>query len=168
MRSCVYVYGALIRGSQARKNMITLLGLFLVCIYGDCHSCDTDFYRPNAQYDCTQNCSTTVKGTQRSYDTEHNSLCRCDRYCRTYGDCCANYRIICDEADVSTVSQLDGLLQCRSIHLDVRTNPDWMESFWMISAFPADWLAGRDDQDTFNNCTRGSTNYLPPLLLTVG
>ena len=151
--------------------MTILLGLVLVCICVDCQSGDTDFYRPNAQYDCTQNCSTTVEGTQRSCYTEQNFLCRCDRDCRTYGDCCTDYGIICDEADVSTANELDGLLQCRSIHLDVRTKPDWMESFWMVSACPADWLADRDDQlflDTFNNCTRGSTNLPPVTALNSG
>ena len=118
--------------------MTILLGLFLVCICVDCQSGDTDFYRPNAQYDCTQNCSTTVEGTQRSCDTEQNSLCRCDRDCRTYGDCCANYGIICDEA----ANQLDGLLQCRRfIWTCVQSQTGWSRSGWCLHALQTGWQA---------------------------
>ena len=153
-----------------RKKLITaLFGLFL-CV--DCQSEDTDYYGLSARYDCTQNCS-TAEGTPRSnveypHDLTQNFLCRCDRDCRIYGDCCTN---VCNEAEQNAVNPLDGLLQCGSIHLDVRTKPDWMESFWMVSACPADWLAGSDDQlflDTFNNCTRGSRNLPPVTALNSG
>ena len=88
-------------------------------------------------------------------------LCRCDEECEVYGDCCPR-------ANTTTAAEntppLYGL-QCRSSHLDPRTKPERLESFWMVSACPADWLAGRDDQlllDTLNNCTSGSAN-LPPV-----
>ena len=152
--------------------MITpLFELFMICICVDSQSGNTDYYKPNARYDCIQNCS-TAEGTQRFCDVDypqdstHNSSCRCDQDCRIYGDCCANDAIFCDEADRSIANRLDGLLQCHSVHPDTRTKL-WMKSFWMVSACPADWLAGSDDQlllDIFNNCTHGSTNLdLPPV-----
>ena len=136
-----------------------LLGLLL--LYTGAGSQSDHDYRPNPLYDCAKNCS-VPEGACDEEDVA-NSLCRCDRECVIYGDCCSNAPI-CD-AEENTANQLDGLLQCRSIHLDARTKPAWMESFWMVSACPADWLAGRDDQillDTINNCTDGSDS-LPPV-----
>ena len=137
-----------------------LLGLFLLINSGAGSQSDHD-YRPNPLYDCAKNCS-VPEGACDEEDVA-NSSCRCDRECVIYGDCCSNTPI-CD-AEENTANQLDGLLQCRSIHLDARTKPAWRESFWMVSACPADWLAGRDDQillDTINNCTDGSDS-LPPV-----
>ena len=145
-----------------------LFWLLLLCIGAHCQSEDTNnYYRPNVLYDCTD--TTLCPAAADTCDGENSvryPLCSCDRECWVYGDCCANASI-CDVSDAerNTANQLDGLLQCRSIHLDPRTQPDWLESFWMVSACPADWLAGRDDQlllDTLNNCTSGSAN-LPPV-----
>ena len=146
----------------------SLFALLFLCICADCQSDGNDSYGPNVQYDCTPSCS-TAKQCSRDVHLEGlraNSLCRCDRECRIYSDCCTNVSI-CDASDAerNTANRLDGLLQCRSSHLDPRTQPDWLESFWMVSACPADWLAGRDDQlllDILNNCTSGSAN-LPPV-----
>ena len=140
----------------------TLLGLLL--LYTGTGSQSDHDYRPNPLYDCAKNCS-VPEGACDEEDVA-NSSCRCDRECMIYGDCCSNAPI-CDgrDAEENTANQLDGLLQCRSIHLDARTKPAWRESFWMVSACPADWLAGRDDQillDTINNCTDGSDS-LPPV-----
>ena len=140
----------------------TLLGLLL--LYTGAGSQSDHDYRPNPLYDCAEGCS-LPKGACDLEDVA-NSSCRCDRECVIYGDCCSNAPICSGkDAEENTANQLDGLLQCRSIHLDARTKPAWMESFWMVSACPADWLAGRDDQillDTKNNCTDGSDS-LPPV-----
>ena len=145
----------------------SLFALLFLCICADCQSEGNDSYRPNVQYDCTPSCSTAEQCSRDVHleGLRANSLCRCDRQCRIYSDCCANVSI-CDASDAeqNIANRLDGLLQCRSIHLDPRTQPDWLESFWMVSACPADWLAGRDDQlllDTLNNCTSGSANVPP-------
>ena len=155
--------------AEKKENMIApLFWLLLLCIGAHCQSEDTDnYYRPNVLYDCTD--TILCPAAADTCDGENSvryPLCSCDRECWVYGDCCANASI-CDASDTdqNTANRLDGLLQCRSIHLDPRTQPDWIESFWMVSACPADWLAGRNDQlllDTLNNCTSGSAN-LPPV-----
>ena len=144
--------------------------IVLLAMLADCQSENADYYRPNPRYECaTQNCTTSAAaglslGSSCILGRE-NLLCRCDKECKVFGDCCVNTSN-CDATDVerSTASELDGL-QCRSVHLDTRTKPGWMESFWMVSACPTHWLAGRDDRlllDTLNNCTNGGNN-LPPV-----
>ena len=144
----------------------TLFGL-LVLFY---RSEGIGYYQPNDHHHCTRNCSTAAHCsrniTAHIEGSRANLLCRCDRECRIYGDCCTNAPL-CDltVAERNTANRLDGLLQCRSIHLDPRTQPDWNESFWMVSACPADWLTNRNDRlflDILNNCTSGSEN-LPPV-----
>ena len=149
-----------------KLSLFQQLGVLLVLLllYTGAGSQSDHDYRPNPLYDCAKNCS-VPEGACDEEDVA-NSLCRCDRECVIYGDCCSNAPI-CDgrDAEENTANQLDGLLQCRSIHLDADTKPAWRESFWMVSACPADWLAGRDDQillDTINNCTDGSDS-LPPV-----
>lgn len=125
----------------------------------ECQAID-DYYRPVPRFTCRREC--TDVGSCAT-ETKDNLVCRCDGDCAVYGDCCANSTEFCIAEDQS--APLDGLLECRSIHLDARTKPNWMESFWMVSSCPSDWLAGRDDQlllDTLNNCTSGS-NDLPPV-----
>ena len=138
--------------------------LVLLLLYTGTGSQSDHDYRPNPLYDCAKNCSVS-EGACDEEDVE-NSLCRCDEECVIYGDCCSDAPI-CDgtDAEENTANQLDGLLQCRSIHLEARTKPAWRESFWMVSACPADWLTGRDDQillDILNNCTNGRDS-LPPV-----
>ena len=133
---------------------------------------DIDYYRSSPFFDqeCGRTCS-IVEGTCEDRDQQTNLLCRCDRDCEMFGDCCENASTcFAAETNASRTTtaqngQLRDLLECQSIFLDPRTKPNWMESFWMVSACPADWLAGRNDQvllDTLNNCERGSEN-LPPV-----
>lgn len=114
-----------------------------------------DFYEAVAEYDqCDEahHC--------RLYYDEQDLLCRCDRYCTTYGDCCNELNITSTDP-----SPLEGLLECRSTHLDNRTIPAYRESFWMVSKCPQEWLEGVKDpfvQDVFNSCFNGSDD-LPPV-----
>ena len=133
---------------------------------------DSDYYRPIPFFDqeCGRTCS-VVEGTCEDRDQQTDLACRCDRDCEMFGDCCDNASTcLAAETNASHTTtsqngQLLGLLECRSIFLDPRTKPNWMESFWMVSACPVDWLASRNDElllDTLNNCERGSEN-LPPV-----
>ena len=154
--------------------LVGLAGLLLLCAGA---GGQPDVYEPNALYaECGRSCRNASScETTEIETTEINLLCRCDSECRRYGDCCANanasscYGAQTQQSIASTYAEeerkLDGLLQCSSVHLDPRTMPDWMESFWMVSACPRDWLAGRDDPLLLNieeNCRSGN-NILPPV-----
>jgi hypothetical protein len=146
---------------ERRKILLSSLGaalwlLIVILVSADVADCQDDlgYYSPNAEYD---NCRTCPD--EGLVIGEEELLCRCDSNCTLYGDCC-NSHVQSSDDDVA-----DGLLECRSVYLDERTQPGWEESFWMVSECPADWLAGRDDQlllDIFNNCSRGSDD-LPPV-----
>ena len=156
--------------------LVGLAGLLLLCAGAGGQPDGLDFYEPNALYaECGRSCrNASPCETTEIETTEINLLCRCDSECRRYGDCCANanasscYGAQTQQSITSTYAEeerkLDGLLQCSSVHLDPRTVPDWMESFWMVSACPRDWLAGRDDPllNTEENCRSGS-DTLPPV-----
>ena len=154
--------------------LVGLAGLLLLCAGA---GGQPDVYEPNALYaECGRSCRNASScETTEIETTEINLLCRCDSECRRYGDCCANanasscYGAQTQQSIASTYAEeerkLDGLLQCSSVHLDPRTMPDWMESFWMVSACPRDWLAGTDDPPLLNieeNCRSGN-NILPPV-----
>ena len=148
---------------ERRKRLLTSLGaalwFLILLVSADVADCQDDlgYYSPNAEYD---NCRTCPD--EGLVIREEELLCRCDSNCTLYGDCC-NSHVQSLNGDVA--DQLNGLLECRSVYLDERTQPGWEESFWMVSECPADWLAGRDDQlllDILNNCSRGSDD-LPPV-----
>ena len=142
---------------------LTVLSCLLFITSVECQE-DEDYYSANPAYDLF--CARPSQCSEERCETDSgtNLLCRCDRQCDFYGDCCAaNSTEICGHHEEQNT--LDGLLECRSIHLDVRTKPDWTESFWMVSACPSDWLAGREDRlllYTLRNCTAGSPD-LPPV-----
>ena len=125
---------------------------------------DAGYYSPSEEFD---NCSEARVCSLPLYPDEElvGLLCRCDSNCTLYGDCCDSYVQSLDSTGTDVGGRLDGLLECRSIHLDEMTQPTWGESFWMVSACPADWTAGRDDQlrlEILNNCSRDSDD-LPPV-----
>ena len=161
--------------------LVGLAGLLLLC--AGCAGGQPDglnVYERNALYaGCGRSCrnASPCGATDTEIETkEINLLCRCDSECRRYGDCCANanasncYRAQTQQNTSSTTYmeeelQLEGSLQCSSVHLDPGTMPDWMESFWIVSACPRDWLAGREDPlllNTEENCRSGSAT-LPPV-----
>ena len=148
---------------ERRKRLSFGAALWLLSLLiADIAECQDDlgYYSPNEEYDnCTE---TRTCANELSEDL----LCRCDSNCTLYGDCCESHVQSLESKGVDVTSPLDGLLECRSVHLDQElTWPDWGESFWMVSACPAGWLDGRDDQfplDISNNCSRGSDD-LPPV-----
>ena len=141
--------------------------LFLSLLTADVAKCQDDlghyYYSPDAEYDNCQTCPDDGDLT-----VGEDLLCRCDSNCTLYGDCCKSRIHLSDSTDAGP---LDGLLECRSIYLDERTQPDWEESFWMVSACPAEWAAMGDDQlmlDILINCSRGSDNLPPVTVLQTG
>ena len=116
-----------------------------------------EFYEPSGPDACAQSCAGRC-GEGRPHQT---TQCLCDSLCSFIGDCCSDVSV-CESVDPNPASsELAGLLECRSVHLDERTLPGWEGSVWMVSACPVDWMAGRSDQlllDTVNNCSRGSSN----------
>ena len=148
---------------ERRKRLSFGAALWLLSLLiADIAECQDDlgYYSPNEEYD---NCTETRTCAD---ELSEDLLCRCDSNCTLYGDCCEAHVQSLESTGVDVTSRLDGLLECRSIHLDQElTWPDWGESFWMVSACPAGWLDGRDDQfllDISNNCSRGSDD-LPPV-----
>ena len=160
--------------------LVGLVGLLLLCAGAGGQLDGLNIYEPNALYaGCGRSCrnASLCGATDTEIETtEVNLLCRCDSEYRRYGDCCANanasncYRAQSQQNTTITTyteeeRQLEGSLQCSSVHLDPRTMPDWMESLWMVSACPRDWLAGREDPlllNTEENCRSGSAT-LPPV-----
>ena len=151
-------FGVSISCSEMKLSLVEplgfLLGLWLLYTGAGSHD-----YRPNPLYDC--DCSVS-EGACDEEDVA-NSSCRCDEECVIYGDCCG-ISPLCNEREIyDTANRLvHGLLQCRSIHLDARTKPGWRESFWMVSACPADWLARRDDQ-ILQGILNNGRDSLPPV-----
>ena len=140
-----------------------MLSLLSADILTTCQD-DPGYYSPRAEYD--KLCNPCLDGELIA--------CRCDSNCNLRGELCCNLR---NQSSVSRrvedASPLDDLLKCRSIHLDERTQPDWGESFWMVSACPTDWLpaVGDDRQqklDILVNCSRGGDNFTPVTDLQTG
>ena len=124
---------------------------------------DVGYYSHSEEFNCPEArvCSVPLDPYEELVDL----LCRCDSNCTFYGDCCDSFVQSLDSAGNDVAGRLDGLLECRSIHLDEMTQPAWGESFWMVSACPVEWMAGRDDQlgpEILNNCSRDSDD-LPPV-----
>ena len=109
---------------------------------------------------CGQSCPSSCEEAEAK-----DAVCRCDSECERYGDCCSppSARLNCTGGE-QRAQPLAGL-QCRSIHLDSRTQPDLMEAFWMVSVCPEDWPAKQDDEilrEVNEKCGHGS-DTLPPV-----
>ena len=134
-----------------------LLLLFCACINGQ----TTDEYAIRGRLDyCGQSCPSSCEEAE-----DEDAVCRCDSECERYGDCCSpsSGRLNCTGGE-QRAQPLAGL-QCRSIHLDSRTQPRRMEAFWMVSACPEDWPANQDDEilrEVDEKCSNGS-DTLPPV-----
>ena len=117
--------------------------------------------------------------TCNSAQTTGNSICRCDRDCAVYGDCCTDWPGCREPATLTAASAQSLVFQCRSIlYLDSnRTDndcffdrlfepslvPSTREAFWMASECPEDWLTSTEEAAFVEgNCTRGSSS-LPPV-----
>ena len=134
-----------------------ILLVFSGCVRGQ--SVDEYAIIENLDY-CGQSCPSSCEEEEDEY-----ALCRCDSECERYGDCCLppSGRLNCTGGEQGT-QPLAGL-QCRSIHLDSRTQPGRMETFWMVSACSEDWPANQDDEvlrEVDEKCRHGS-DTLPPV-----
>ena len=142
-------------------TIATVLGTLVLMFWAGVGSKPTDEYAVIADLDyCGQSCPSSCEEAEA-----RSAICRCDSECERYGDCCSPLtgRLNCTGGEQGTQPLV--WLQCRSIHLDSRTQPDLMEAFWMVSACPENWPA---DQDSVvlsvidKLCRRGS-NTLPPV-----
>ena len=138
-----------------------VLELFVLLACAGVNSKPTDEYTPIAYLDyCGQWCPSSCEEAEA-----RSAVCRCDRECERYGDCCSprSGRINCNGGE-KRAQPLAGL-QCRSIHLDSRTQSRLREAFWTISACPEDWPANQDDEvlsEVDEKCSNGS-DTLPPV-----
>ena len=121
---------------------VAVLGQLGLLFCAGVNSKSTDEYATIADLDyCSQSCPSSCEKAE-----DEDAVCRCDSECERYGDCCSppSGRLNCTGGE-QRAQPLAGL-QCRSIHLDSRTQPDLMEAFWMVSACPEDWPANQDDE----------------------
>ena len=141
--------------------LAVVLGPLILLIIASVNSQSADEYAAIADLDyCGQSCPSSCEEVEDEY-----AVCRCDNECERYGDCCSppSGRLNCTGGEQRS-RPLAGL-QCRSIHLDSRTQPYLMEAFWMVSACPEDWLANQDDEvlrEVDEKCSNGS-DTLPPV-----
>ena len=145
------------------RLVLVVVGSILLLIGPKCTRTQAeDDYAVIADLDCCfQSCPSTCEEAE-----DPDAVCRCDSECERHGDCCsqpsATSRLICggDPPELPLAG-----LQCRSIHLDPRTQPGRMEAFWMVSECPEDWLANQDDgvlREVDEKCSNGS-DTLPPV-----
>ena len=90
--------------------------------------------------------------------------CRCDAYCKEYGDCCTGGSG-CRASGTTTRT----IAECRSVYLDAtaRLRPSEGEAFWMLSSCPESWPAdSMEDVGVRRNCT--SRNLRPVSDLDTG
>ena len=141
--------------------MLSKQALLLLVFCVSVNSQSTDEYAIVADLNhCGQSCPSSCEEVENRY-----AVCRCDSECERYGDCCSppSGRLNCTGGE-QRAQPLAGL-QCRSIHLDSRTQPDLMEAFWMVSACPENWLTNQDDEvqrEVDEKCRYGS-DTLPPV-----
>ena len=141
--------------------MVSKQALLLLVFCVSVHSQSTNQYAMVADLDyCGQSCPSSCEEVE-----DEDAMCRCDSECERYGDCCSppSGRLNCTGGEQRT-QPLAGL-QCRSIHLDSRTQADRLEAFWMVSACPGNWPANQDDDvqgEVDEKCSNGS-DTLPPV-----
>ena len=140
--------------------LVAALGQLSLLFCAGVKSRATDEYAIIEDLDFCQSCPSSCDESEDTY-----AVCRCDSECERYGDCCSppSGRLNCTGGE-KRAQPLVGL-QCRSIHLDSRTQPDLMDAFWMVSACPEDWLANQDDavlREVNEKCSNGS-DTLPPV-----
>ena len=141
--------------------LAVVLGPLILLTIANVNSQSADEYVIIEDLDyCGQSCPSSCEEAE-----DENAVCRCDSECERYGDCCSpsSGRLNCTGGEQGT-QPLAGL-QCRSIHLDSRTQADRMEAFWMVSACPDDWPANQDDEvlrEVGEKCRYGS-DTLPPV-----
>ena len=144
-----------------KEKMLSIHALLLLVFCASLNGQSTDEYAATADFDyCGQSCPSSCEEAEDEY-----TVCRCDSECERYGDCCSPLtgRLNCTGGE-QRAQPLAGL-QCRSIHLDSRTQPPRMEAFWMVSACPEDWPANQDDEvlrEVDEKCSNGS-DTLPPV-----
>ena len=142
-------------------TLAAVLGQLLLLFCAFVNGQTTDEYTTRGCLDyCGQSCPSSCEEAEDEY-----AVCRCDSECEWYGDCCSppSGRLNCTGGE-QRAQPLAGL-QCRSIHLDSRTQPGRMEAFWMVSACPEDWPANQDDEvlrEVDEKCSNGS-DTLPPV-----
>ena len=77
-------------------------------------------------------------------DGQLNGTCKCDGNCDLFGDCCESVFDLstCVVGNSDAPPGVD--IVCIDIYPDKRIQPQYLESFWMVSSCPSSWS---DDEE---------------------
>ena len=96
-------------------------------------------------------------------------LCKCDRDCHIYGDCCGPLRTqpppTCDGHNTTSASEGESMLfSCESIIVNPDASSGENDSFWMVSVCSSNWFdeIGEGGRRTMDACINSSMGELPP------
>ncbi len=99
-------------------------------------------------------------------DGQLNGLCKCDGNCDLFGDCCESVFDLstCAVGNSDVPTGVESV--CMSIYPDKRIQPQYLESFWMVSSCPSSW--SDDEASVRDNCISLDSSFPPITNLDTG
>ena len=94
-------------------------------------------------------------------DGQLNGTCKCDGNCDLFGDCCESVFDLstCAVGNSDAPPGVD--IVCIDIYPDKRIQPQYLESFWMVSSCPSSW-SDEEEASVRKNCIILDSS-LPPI-----